>query len=268
MKEPDCLKKTAEQRKVIEDEAMEKHMAYLTINRSNKDICERLKDNMKEQHSLGQEQYPKTLARAMEILNQNYKSPRKHRNNDDNNDRNNNSNQDNNNANDGNNNEDARLFAQMENRRCFKCGRANCRGKQGCPMKDKPPEEWAANHAMMNMERDSTQSHAQVSTDDSSVASTITNNGTNTSNTSTNSNNRNGMPTWMMFQATYQFANLNCDIKDCILLDNQSGESLFGTKWLVKQHSKFRRYTRNYYKRRFYDGEQSCRSQTMGHCAL
>ena len=73
----DYLDKDPKERKQMEEKALEKYMAYLFIVKASNNTYKDLKENMKQQHSLGTKQNPETLTKAMKILNQNYSRPRR-----------------------------------------------------------------------------------------------------------------------------------------------------------------------------------------------
>ncbi len=182
-------------------------MAFIAIDKADPEIYKSLKDSLRQQYSVKQDNYPKILATAMEILNQNYKRKPKKQGSE---------------SGDKNEDQEVKSFAQKTKSGtkfwCFKCGRKECdpKNKDSCPMKDAEPTEWVA---YKNMERNNQRSFAQQSEDASSVAS----NGSGITEAS-------GTPSFQAFQfATFQFAevNLKDDMSQVILLDTQSGKSLF-----------------------------------------
>ncbi len=157
--------------------ACDKLAGYLLIARADHDVHKDLKDNMKQQQSLGQDPYPETLSKAMEILNQNYKRKRKPR------------------TTSGGaqqttaggstttpaTEESTRSFAQEadDDFVCFKCMKPGCKGGATCPFKDKPKSQWAGLKILKKAQR-SAASHAQGtrsssrSTSNQSVVSSLT----------------------------------------------------------------------------------------------
>ena len=220
----DYLNKDPTKRKEIEEAALEKYMAYLAIVKSSNNIYKDLKDNMKQQHSLGNKKYPETLTKAMEILNQNYSRPRRTKSDDKDKDKD--KEKDNG---QGRRDNEVQSHAQTADTWCFKCGRATCKRDHTCTHKDKPPQEWAANKAMAIASR----SFAQAQ-DEASVASSITASQVSTATENTNANANEDLPGWMNHFQILQFAEVPIEFSDCILLDTQSGASLFCNKELLQ----------------------------------
>ncbi len=190
------LEKEAD-RKKVEDAVHDKYMAFIAIDKADPEIYKSLKDSLRQQYSVKQDNYPDTLAAAMEILNQNYKRKPKKQGSE---------------SGDKNEDQEVKSFAQKTKSGtkfwCFKCGRKECdpKKKDSCPMKDAEPTEWVA---YKNMERNNQRSFAQKSEDANSVAS----NGSGITEASST-------PSFQAFQfATFQFAevNLKDDMSQVIL---------------------------------------------------
>ena len=211
-KDPDFWDKRKEERKTIQEEALEECMASLMIIKSNNEIYKELKENMKQQHSLGTKQYPTKLAKSMEILNQNYKRPKGRATKK---------------KDDKEKEEEVKSFVQKtvkEGHRCFRCGKSDCTDKNKCSHKDKPISEWAANKAMKIADRNfaQTQGHG----DDQSVAS-ASSQASQAVSAITEASGNSG-PQWMCLFQIFQFAEVaDEDFRLYILLDTQSGKSLF-----------------------------------------
>ena len=153
----------------------------------------------------------------MEILNQNYSRPRRTKSDDKDKDKDKEKNQ-------GKRDVEIQLHAQTANTWCFKCGRSLCKRDHTCTHKDKPPQEWAANKAMAIALRSFAQAQAQAQ-EEASATSSITASQVSTATENTNSNE--DLPGWMNHLQILQFAKVPIEFKDCILLDTQSGSSLF-----------------------------------------
>ncbi|KAI2501792.1 Reverse transcriptase (RNA-dependent DNA polymerase) [Fragilaria crotonensis] len=135
-----------------------------------------------------------------------------------------------NNSADGNKNKDKKdddkeddevnlSFAQLEGK-CYCCGKAGHKSPS-CREKDKPKDKWAINKAQ--------QSHAQATVSDVSVVSTPTTNSTPppSSNSSTTG--------WAGAHIEMQFQQFEAhEMRNWILLDNQSSVSVFCNKDLVQ----------------------------------
>ena len=207
-------------RKEVEDDVLEEYMSYITIEKADHKSYKDIKQTMRQQYTLGNKPYPKKLSKAMEVLHQNYKRPS------------NNSSDNKKKKKEDDKEEEVRSFAQSARSkpgfRCFKCGRSNCPGKDECPYKDKPPSEWAANRAMAHADRSFSQRETTAADDDESTESNQSS-GTNVSAITTNTNR--SLPDWIMdsnFFQVFQFAEVSGeDFRWYILLDNQSGRSLF-----------------------------------------
>ena len=228
----------------------ERWLAYVYLENCDKTKYGSVIQGLDSQQALGTNQYPTTVAKATEVLSNHrfdaaFAENRKRRN------KNNSNSTENNNSNSSGSQEgqDSNAtvqlsFANIEGK-CYCCGRGGHKSPQ-CRMKDKiPRKDWAINKVARNENI-----HVQASSNEQ--ASTTNTNDNTTSGSSnvqdTVSTTTDSDSLWSFAQVGLQLSNLvptkikhkTSDLKNLILLDNQSSEDLFGNKELLTNIHKTR----------------------------
>ena len=224
---------------ILESTLSEGLAACVIQVRADPVMCGELQKNLKQQWALGQKNYKEDANEAMEVLILNQQQKKSSA------------------SAQGKQKEDeenARSFAQGSTNnnstgfRCFKCGRKTCKGGKDCSHKNKPKSEWACMKAMEIADNQSRRSFAQPTavdeTDNHSTVSSITETQShhNSSQVQENQNTDTDLPSWFFFNITTEQAKshvfhnnhgLHDWMHKVIILDNQSGASLFSNKALV-----------------------------------
>ena len=207
--------------KTCQDMAFSQLMAMTYIRNSDPSKYGLLVTGLKTQQSLGNDQYPTMVMEAMNILsNHHYDMTKKNNNN-------NNSNH-HPNARDIEQEAPALSFAQLDGK-CHCCGRARHMSNR-CYQKHKPKSEWAITKAMQNEQQQQSHLNSQAGSNQAnqSGSQSVTGSTSSNSNSNTGSNEDvdSTIPGWAGTQV--QLCNANADdMKDWILLDNQSMASIF-----------------------------------------
>jgi hypothetical protein len=197
------------------DDTWNQFLAYLYLDNCDKAKYGSLLKGLDTQQSLGNSQYPKTIAEAANVLSNhkidNFKKltnltksgeKEKSLKEDD---------------------EEVQLSFAMLEGKCYCCGKPGHKSPACNQAKSKPKEEWAINKAKANE-----QSHAQ--TEDQSVVSTAT-----TTTESTNPSSKSAPRNWCATHVEVQFYQQEHNLmKEYILLDNQSSTSIFCNKDYVE----------------------------------
>ena len=199
--------------KILEDQAFEQLLAYMYLENADQTKYGSILSGLSTQQSLGNDQYPKMITEANNVLSnhrfdfskrENFKNytkiPTKVARRDQDQDKINLS------------------FAQMEGK-CYCCGKPGHKSPQ-CRFKDKPKHEWAINKVQ--------QSHAQANKSSGKANQESTNQVIKTPNNSQEQDNKQG---WtgvrhLLFQGE--------DMKDWILLDNESTTPIFCNPDMVR----------------------------------
>ena len=200
-----------------EKKAFEQYMAFIYLRNSDHSKYGSLLNGLSTQFSLGQDQYPKTLVEAHNVLSNhrfdpNYSEKKKKK-------------QTQSKDKDKESKEDKEeapelSFAQMEGK-CYCCGKGGHKSPQ-CRHKDKPKSEWAINKTPQIV---AAQNVMSARDDESTAAASQTASQNNQSNTDAS----NTMPfSWMGAQiAGVSVAQTGAEMRDWILLDSQSSVDLF-----------------------------------------
>ena len=225
-------------------------LAYLLLENCDKNKYGTLVNGLDSQQALGNNQYPKTIATATEVLSnhkfdQAYHDAKKRRSNQRARDRDNPPNDTTREGQDATNPMNM-SFANIEGT-CYCCGKPGHKSP-ACRLKDKiPRSEWAINkaaqkanlhvHTTVNNSSDSSTNSANTHTNTSTNTNTNTNNNTtDTSSITTTSTTNSSNTAWTFVQVGHQLSSVNKhqDLHDLILLDNQSSEDLFSNEKMVK----------------------------------
>ena len=198
-------------------QAWERHLAFIYLKNSDQSKYGSILKGLNTQQSLNNDQYPKTVVGANNVLSShqfdNIKS--KTRPSPSNKDRENNNSRDEKNTSDTKEEEEITLsFHQLEGK-CYCCGKPGHRSPD-CRNKNKiPREEWAINKTTEKV------SHLQAS-ENASNATTATNNESNTNGSTTNG--------WAGAHINFYQAGM---MRNWILLDNQSNTTIFCNRDMV-----------------------------------
>ena len=218
----------------------ERWLAYLYLENCDKTKYGTLIHGLDSQQALGTNQYPTTLSKATEVLSNHkfdasYMESKKRRSRNNNNPERETTSNGNSGQEDGS--EVKLSFANIEGK-CYCCGKPGHKSPQ-CRMKDKIlRKDWAINKIARN---ENIHVHSQKKGDDTINTSNTSNNThvQEVSDISTDNTNDNSL--WSFAQMGQQLSNLVPDsnvastqnLKNMILLDNQSSEDLFGNKKLL-----------------------------------
>ncbi|KAL7556597.1 hypothetical protein ACA910_003488 [Epithemia clementina (nom. ined.)] len=199
--------------------SFERFMTYVYIDNADKNKYGSLLSGLATQHSLGNNQYPTEIVEATNVLSNHRfdKTPQKKQN----------ENKQDSNRKDKKEGQDGQeplvmSFAQMEGK-CYCCGKAGHKSPE-CRYKDKAKEEWAINKAKREQSHNQTGPPSQINEQQlanaqQSQAGSLT--------TTTENKSIHG---WAGVHINmYQSSNM----KDWILLDNQSTVSIFCNEKLV-----------------------------------
>ena len=202
--------------KKCQQKAFKQYLAYVYLMNADRNKYGSILTGLITQQSLGNDQYPKTIAESNNVLsNHKFDSPTKTG-----------TTRQTEPKGDQKSKEEDEFplsFAQMEGK-CYCCGKAGHKSP-ACRFRNKPKEEWAINKSQ--------QSHVQ--TQPSSEASVVSN------NTSVATSSHGNQPTaeagtetpgWAGTHVHCQFYQAD-EMKDWILLDNQSTTTIFCNKDLV-----------------------------------
>ena len=209
--------------KAKQKEAFEQLMAFLYIENSDKAKYGSLISGLSSQYSLGQDQYPKTITDASNVLSNHrfdpaYTERKKRRN----------LTQQQQQQRDEQEEAPELSFAQMEGK-CYCCGKKGHKSPK-CRHKDKPKSEWAINKTPEIVQAQNVMSEASTRDETSAAASSQAAN-----NSVASANADSSLPyTWMGAQITgVSAAQQRNQMRDWILLDNQSSVDLFCNPSLV-----------------------------------
>jgi hypothetical protein len=197
--------------KKCQEKSFKQYLAYVYLQNCDHTKYGTLLSTLGTQHSLGTDQFPKNITEANAILSDRKFDPTYKAKKEDS--KGNNTYKPKSDAQKSNDESEVNLsFAQME-------GKCYCCGKQGhksptCKFKDKPKEQWAINKAKVNEGSFAQQSDSSVQSSKPSVAATPSDN-----------------LGWA--GAHVQFFQ-NLDMKDWILLDNQSSATVFCNPAMVQ----------------------------------
>jgi hypothetical protein len=196
-----------------QEKVFNQFLAYMYIDNADKAKYGTLLTGLHTQTSLKNDQYPKTVTEANNVLsNHRFDNAGKHQNN---------KQKDNNEKGANNNNKEETpemSFAMLEGK-CYCCGKAGHKSPS-CRLKDKTPkEEWAINKAK-NTEQSHVNSESKNSKD----------NKTSNNNTANNSSNNDTTEGWSGAHVQFYQAD---DMRNWILLDNGSTVDLFCNPDLV-----------------------------------
>jgi hypothetical protein len=206
----------------LQEQTFNQFLAYLYLDNADKAKYGSILTGLNTQQSLGNNQYPKSVTEANNVLSNHRfdvtsKTSGKTKAQGDGN-----KNKDSND--DGKDDEEVNLsFAQLEGK-CYCCGKAGHKSPS-CRDKNKPKEEWAINKAQ--------QSHAQATR--ASDASTVASVTAPTSQVSTpaRSESSGSQTGWAGAHIQLQFHQQAFQMRDWILLDNQSSVTVFCNKDMV-----------------------------------
>ena len=219
-------------------------LAYLLLENCDKNKYGTIVNGLDSQQALGNDQYPKTVTAATEVLSnhkfdQAYYDAKKKRGNT------------RTRGNDTTDQETATQEGQEQNSntlnlsfaniegKCYCCGKSGHKSPQ-CRMKDKiPREEWAINKAA---KKENLHVHTSVNNSDETSSNNTNTNSSNSNSTadtasvSTTSTNNSSNTAWTFAQIGQQLSSVKKekDLENVILLDNQSSEDLFGNSKLVR----------------------------------
>jgi hypothetical protein len=198
--------------KNLSNMAFEQYCAYLYLEQSDKKKYGSIMNGLSTQYSLNNNQYPKSLTEAVNVLS-NHKFDANYFN-----------------RSSRNNDQEDQVqphlsFAQLEGR-CYCCGVAGHLSPD-CPHKSRPKSKWYMRTGQIFI-----QSSSQPTSQSSGTVSTMTSE-TNTTTTLENNNPTTPPRGWQGYHA--QLANLSniLDMKNLILLDNQSTDHVFCNPTLV-----------------------------------
>src|SRR5210317_1131036 len=143
---------TAEEKKEYKKGAYDAWTAYLLMRGVDQAKYGSLMKNLREQFSLGKDQYPKTLVMATDVLS-NHRLDQKYYNNKK-------KNAEKRKTNESKENEKLETSFQQKTIKCYCCGEDG-HAVPKCPMKDKiPKEEWYVRGAMFNMQEEDDSTNA------------------------------------------------------------------------------------------------------------
>ena len=201
------------------EKAYKQLLAFIYLENSDRTKYGSLIQGLQTQQSLGNNQYPKTITEANNVLSEHKfdtaQQPRKSK---------------------TNKNEDkeeplALSFAQMEGR-CYCCGKKGHKSPQCRESKNKPKEEWAINKAKAQETQE--QSHANVDTSNSNQSTTSQTDSTSAATSSVpDTDNTNQQVGWSGAHLAMQFYQAS-DLRNMILLDSESSTSIFCNPSFVK----------------------------------
>ena len=254
MADPDYVKAETDEdvknNKVITRKHYDRWQAYLYLENSDKNKYGSLINGLDSQQALGTNQYPTTLAKATEVLSNHrfdsaYMEQKKRKT------RNNNNSESTNQTKSNEGQESAPTpqlsFANIEGK-CYCCGKPGHKSPV-CRMRDKTErKDWAINKVAKN-ENIHVQAKGQDEESTVSTTSQINHNSNvqEATSISTSANTQDSNNLWSSAQVGYQLSSLASskttmsshgstkikNLKDIILLDNQSSEDLFGNKELL-----------------------------------
>jgi hypothetical protein len=202
----------------LQEQAYNQFVAYLYLDNADKTKYGSILTDLNTQQSLGNDQYPRSITDSNIVLSNHRfnttpnKSGGKKNSTD-------NTNKSKEKKDDDNDDDEAvnLLFAQLEGK-CYCCGKAGHK-LPSCRDKNKPKEEWAINKAQ--------QSHAQATlSSDSSAVGSVTASSTQGSQP-TSGVSQSG---WAGAHIQLQFHQQAFEMRDWVLLDNQSSVTVFVTK--------------------------------------
>ena len=209
-------------------------IAYVYLENSDKNKYGSLINGLDSQQSLGTNQYPTTLGKATEVLSNHrfdaaYLEQKKKRNRH----TSNNTESESKHKQDSNDsNEEPKLsFATIEGK-CYCCGKPGHKSPE-CRQRNKiPRNEWAINKVAKN---ENIHVHSKGSSDDDNTSSTQISNVQETKINTTDNQKANEDNRWSFAQIGFQLTNpsITKNLKDLILLDNQSSKDLFGNSNMI-----------------------------------
>ncbi|KAL7573431.1 hypothetical protein ACA910_013750 [Epithemia clementina (nom. ined.)] len=205
----------------LKDQSFERFMAFMIMRNSDQAKYRSLTNGLVSQYSMENDQYPKTITAATDILanhrHDNFKKRSEH----------------------GKSKEQEELdnkntatnetsFAQSGETKCYCCGKKGHKSPQ-CPKKDSiPKSEWAIKKAEQLLQ---TEDGNDENSDDDNES--IESNATSGTNRSTGSNCGQGRRSWSNFQTNMMNAGDENTMQEAITLDNGSTLSLFCNPDLV-----------------------------------
>jgi hypothetical protein len=207
--------------KIFEEKTFENFLAFLYLENADRTKYGSLLTGLNTQQSLGNNQYPKSVTEANNVLrnhkldnsakfkkeNEDTKSKHKFKKE----------------REEAKEQEVTLSFAQMEGK-CYCCGKPGHRSPT-CRFKNKPREEWAIHRHQQSFARSSGSSNESTTAATVSTSqSTLSNQVSETSRTATR---------WAGAHIRFDFAQ-TYDMQDWILLDNQSSVTVFSNKELVE----------------------------------
>jgi Reverse transcriptase (RNA-dependent DNA polymerase) len=200
---------------IMQEKAQSQFLAYMYLDNADKAKYGTLLTGLHTQTSLKNNQYPKTITEANNVLSNhrfdNAGKQQHHK-----------PNQNSEKTTNNNNKEEIpeMSFAMLEGK-CYCCGKSGHKSPS-CRLKDKTPkEEWAINKA-----KSTEQSHVNSETKDSKDNNTPSNN----NNNNNNNNNSNALEGWSGAHVQFYQAD---EMKEWIILDNGSTVDLFCNPNLV-----------------------------------
>ena len=214
----------AEKREKLQEQVYNQFLAYMYLDNADKSKYGSILTGLNTQQSLGNNQYPKSITESNNVLsnhrfdatpkpggrgkaqNENNKSKEQK----------------------GDEKEDEEVnlsFAQMEGK-CYCCGKAGHKSPS-CRDKNKPKEEWAINKAQ--------QSHAQAASSSSDTSTVASGTAQSTHGSQAGRGDLNvAQQGWAGAHIKLQFHQQAQDMREWILLDNQSSVTVFCNKDLVE----------------------------------